>query len=220
MRQTLYLIADEMRGMASLAGHFASNVYEVERAQHLMTLAAKIAALADEGSLDDVRAIFDTKPWLHFSPAIGVEAFVLNPAGELLLLKRKDNSRWAVPGGLLEVGEVAAEGALRELWEEAGLRGRVVRLLGIFDAQKWGSRLDVHALHIVFQVECVDFSAVPGIEMIEARYFSALPGADELHYGHEQRIPKCLDLLRTGETYFDPADSLQGEMPMHQRPNP
>ena len=39
VRQELYLIADELRGMATLGKHFAHNVYEVERAHRIVELA-------------------------------------------------------------------------------------------------------------------------------------------------------------------------------------
>ena len=81
LRQELYLIADEMRGMATLGKHFANNIYEVERAHRIVELAAKVAALADEGTLADVRAVFDAEPWHRASPAIGVEAAVFDPQG-------------------------------------------------------------------------------------------------------------------------------------------
>lgn len=48
LRQQLYLIADEMRGMATLSRTFAANVYETERAHRMMELAAEVAALAEE----------------------------------------------------------------------------------------------------------------------------------------------------------------------------
>lgn len=85
LRQALYLIADEMRGMATLGRQFAGNVYEAERAHRIMEVAAKVAALADEAPLEDVKAIFEAEPWLRISPAIGVDAFVLNPSHEVLL---------------------------------------------------------------------------------------------------------------------------------------
>ena len=217
-RQELYLIADEMRGMATLGREFASNVYEVERAHRMMALAAKVAALADEGTPADGRATFDAEPWQRISPAIGVEAAVFDGRGDLLLVQRKDNAHWAIPGGIAEIGQTLAEATLRELWEEAGLRGAVRRLLGVFDGRLWGSRSKVHIVHFVFLVECAEPAPVPGIEMLDARFFpqAAMPAA--MHRGHGERIPKCCAMARTGETYFDPASSDERAMPMHPRP--
>ncbi len=70
LKQALYLIADELRGMASLSNYFAANVYEVERAHRMMELAANVAALVDEETPEVVRTLFDAEPWLRFSPAL------------------------------------------------------------------------------------------------------------------------------------------------------
>lgn len=217
-RQALYLIADEMRGMATVGRHFAGNVYEVERAERIMGLAARVAALAEEATEAEVRAIFEAEPWLRASPAIGVDALVLNAAGHVLLIRRRDNGLWAMPGGLAEVGYTPAEAVLRELWEEAGLRGEVTRLLGVFDGRLWGSRSKVHLLHFVFQVECVDLAPAPGLETLAASFFppDALP---PLHRGHSERLPICLDVARGGETYVDPSESYGADLPGHQRPD-
>ncbi len=218
LKQALYLIADELRGMASLGSYFAGNVYEVERAHRMMELAAKVAALVDEETPEGVRTLFDAEPWLRFSPAVGVDAAVVNGSGEILLVQRKDNEHWAMPGGVAEIGETPAEAVLRELWEEAGLRGRVLRLLGLFDGRHWGSRSKVHILNLVFSVECVDPIPVPGIEMLDARFFTADQLPQPLHHGHDVRLSKCLQLLDSGTTFFDPASSDQTDMPMYQRP--
>ena len=217
IRQELYLIADEMRGMASLSQRFAANVYERERAQRMMELATKIAVLADDGSPDDVRAIFDAEPWLRISPAIGVEAAVFDASGAILLVQRRDSELWVLPGGVAEIGETLAESALRELWEESGLEGSVARLLAVFDGRYWGTRGKVHLIHPVFFVECLDPDPVPGIEMLDARFFAPdqLP---PLHTGHDLRVPKVIELARNGETFFDPATSADIELAVHQRP--
>ncbi|MGE5643412.1 MAG: NUDIX domain-containing protein, partial [Byssovorax cruenta] len=53
-------------------------------------------------------------------PTVGV--FVLNPAGELLLLKsHKWPDKYVVPGGHVELGERIEEAVLRETKEETGL---------------------------------------------------------------------------------------------------
>lgn len=216
LQQALYLIADEMRGMATIGNHFAHNIYEVERAHRIMELAAKIAAMADEQPLEMVKQIFEAEPWLRISPAIGVEAAVFNPQRELLLIQRRDNGHWCLPGGVAEIGQTFAESALRELWEEAGMRGTVKRLLGVMDGRLWNAQSKVHYVALVFQIECPDLTPKPGVETVDARYFGQHNLPQPLHPGHDMRVPKCFELL-DGETYFDPAESLTTDMPVQQR---
>ena len=55
-------------------------------------------------------------------------AFIINPyTKKILLIKHKRNGRWTQPGGHMEGNETPEETALREVYEETGLR---VRLLG------------------------------------------------------------------------------------------
>lgn len=56
-------------------------------------------------------------------------AFVINPyTKKILLVMHKKNKRWTQPGGHIEDDETPEEAALREVYEETGLR---VRLLGV-----------------------------------------------------------------------------------------
>ncbi len=56
-------------------------------------------------------------------PIVGVLAVVLR--GDRALVVRRANpplaGRWGFPGGVLELGETVAEGAMRELFEETGV---------------------------------------------------------------------------------------------------
>ena len=224
LRQALYLMADEMRGMGTLGKYFSANVYEAERAAHMLTMAARLIALADgDLSTEHVAALVDqvlAENMFHISPINSVECAVFNPAGELLLIQRRDNQKWALPGGIAEIGPSLPEMALRELWEEAGVRGQVTRVLAMFDARQWNTTVKFHLMHFVFQVRCDDYTPAPGIESLDARYFApdALPALDTMHQGHARRIPVVIDMWRSGQTYFDPADSRLAAMPMEQRP--
>jgi ADP-ribose pyrophosphatase YjhB (NUDIX family) len=218
LHQTLYLIADEMRGMANLGGYFAQNVYEIERADRIMELAARIAALAGNTSQAEVQPLFDRDAWFRVSPAIGVEAAVFNAQSEILLIQRRDNGHWAIPGGVAEIGRSLAESALLELWEEAGLRGRVERLLGMFDGRMWGSRVTVHIVHMIFLVQCDDLRPTPGLETLDARFFPRDQIPAPLHPGHDRRIPACFETLGR-QAFFDAADSRDVELPLYQRPS-
>lgn len=117
--------------------------------------------------------------------------------------------------GLAEIGRTLSESALLELWEEAGLRGRVVKLLGLFDGQRWGSRSKVHFTHAVFQIHCDVLTPRPGLETRDARFFTA-DALPELFAGHDRMVPTCFE-LRHGVAHFDPASSDNGDMPVHQQ---
>jgi 8-oxo-dGTP diphosphatase len=58
---------------------------------------------------------------------------VLDEDGRLLLVKRghePSRGKWSVPGGRCRPGEPAAAACVRELFEETGLRVRVLRSAG------------------------------------------------------------------------------------------
>lgn len=55
-------------------------------------------------------------------------AFVINPTDKkILLVKHKKNRRWTQPGGHIENDETPEEAALREVYEETGIK---IKLLG------------------------------------------------------------------------------------------
>lgn len=68
-------------------------------------------------------------------PIVGVLAVVLR--GEKALVVRRGNPplrhRWGFPGGVLELGETVAEGAMRELLEETGVVAEPAGVLTVID---------------------------------------------------------------------------------------
>lgn len=59
-------------------------------------------------------------------------SIVTNEDGQLLLIERHDIRTFDVPGGGLEAGELPTETAVRETFEETGLRVRTSQLLGLY----------------------------------------------------------------------------------------
>jgi 8-oxo-dGTP diphosphatase len=52
---------------------------------------------------------------------VGAMCFIERDDGQLLLVRQVYRDRWGAPGGLLERGEDASDGARREVWEEVGV---------------------------------------------------------------------------------------------------
>lgn len=61
-----------------------------------------------------------------------VSAFVRDPAGRLLMIRRTDNDLYAIPGGAQEPGETLAEAVVREVREETGIIVEVVGVVGLY----------------------------------------------------------------------------------------
>ena len=69
------------------------------------------------------------------SPRLTVDAWVRDPRGRLLLVRRGGKpfkGKWALPGGFCEVGERTEECGTREVEEETGVRVRIGELLGVY----------------------------------------------------------------------------------------
>lgn len=61
----------------------------------------------------------------------GVNAVVVDEVGRVLLHRRADNGTWSLLSGILDPGEEPADGVVREVLEETGVRVVVERLAGV-----------------------------------------------------------------------------------------
>ena len=59
-------------------------------------------------------------------------AVVVDDSGQILLHRRADNGKWSLPGGAMEMGETAAQTAIREVREETGLKIKINELIGVY----------------------------------------------------------------------------------------
>jgi 8-oxo-dGTP diphosphatase len=99
-------------------------------------------------------------------------ALLLNQEREVLLVKRKNQPRkgkWCLPMGFAELDETIAQAALRELEEETGVNGRVIRLVA--------ARSDVIEIYgdlliVTFEVEKIGGQEHPGDDAEDISYFS------------------------------------------------
>ena len=131
-----------------------------------------------ESYLGKVRAsVGDTEVILF----VGARTVVLDEQGRLLLIQRSDNHRWAIPAGAMELGESMQDCAVRELWEETGLRATTVTPFAFYSAytytNEWGHTYQ--QILMSFRVDAYEGELVRQTdESVDAGFFAldALPG--------------------------------------------
>jgi ADP-ribose pyrophosphatase YjhB (NUDIX family) len=201
------LWADKLRDLAAMGLLFATDRYDRERYQTMQDMAMAMLAFATNERLEDLeplRAPVFSRP----TPLIGGDAAVIDSKGRLLLIKRSDNEKWALPGGALEVGETPSEGALREVLEETGVFCQAVALVGVFDSRLWGL-VSPHRFYLITFL-CQPVEGVQPVppshsnETLNTGWFAEDGLPADLHPGTASRIPIAYRLWRgKGQAHFD-----------------
>ena len=204
--QRLRLWADELRAIANEGLRWSSdNPYNERRFRRVLRIAAELFAAQDVRDADVIEQIYNAH-LTHLAAYPGGDAAIFDEARGILLIQRKDNRLWAMPGGLLEVGETPAEGTCREALEETGIAVEPLALVGVYDSRLCGSVTSAHLYQFVFLCRPLDKAAQPIItdETLDIGWFAEaeLP---PLSPGHAQRISDAFRYWRgeIAETIFD-----------------
>lgn len=155
---------------------FTQNLYERERFEEVLAIAAEIRAATNWSPHHDV-----VGEWMklvgdgvagYVTPKSTIGAIVTDGEGRLLLVQRSDSGVWLYPTGWADVGYSPAEVAVKEVKEETGIDCEVVRLVAVFDGLRRGfTRIPMYSL--VFLCRAVGGSIQPHpLECHDAGFFS------------------------------------------------
>jgi mutator protein MutT len=109
-------------------------------------------------------------------PLIGVGSIIIE-ADRVVLVKRAHppiQGQWSIPGGVLEVGEMVREAAVREAREETGLIVEPGELLGVFDRilRDPDHRVQYHYVLIDFLCRKTGGELLAASDAAEVRWFT------------------------------------------------
>jgi len=131
-------------------------------------------------------------------PITGTSIIPILPDGRIVLIQRRDNGKWALPGGIVDWGEDIATTVRRELAEETGLElVKIRRLVGVYSAPDRDPRL--HSICIVVEAEVHGSMQVQDrLEVMGIQAFSpkSLPPG-QLSHDHTQQLQDYFDGLTT-----------------------
>jgi ADP-ribose pyrophosphatase YjhB (NUDIX family) len=174
--------SESLAGIARTGLAFTTSLYERERFEEVLRVAAEMQVAAGAGPATAVLV----EEWLatvgegvagYVTPKAAVGAVVGNEAEEILLVQRADSGVWLYPTGWADVGYSPAEVAVKEVREETGIRCEPQRLIAVLDGLRLGfSRIPLYSL--VFQCRMTGGELAPHpLECADVGWFAqdALP---------------------------------------------
>jgi len=139
--------SESLAAIARTGLAFTQNLYERERYEEVLHVAADIKATLGEANEVRRERGHYIQEWMdnigegipgYVTPKVSIGAIVGNDKGEILLVKRAPSGVWLFPSGWADVGYSAAEVVVKEVREETGIDAEPVQLLGVVDGMRMG----------------------------------------------------------------------------------
>ena len=129
------------------------------------------------------------------TPSVTADCVVFARDSRLLLVRRGHapfKGRYALPGGFVEIGETVENAALRELKEETGIDGKIIRLIGVYSDPKRDPR--GHTVSTAFLVKARSTKAQGGDDAMAAEFVEGWRHL-KLAFDHDRIVADALKLL-------------------------
>ena len=174
--------SEALAGIARTGLGFTESLYERERFEEVLAVAADIAHAATGDFDHDVKI----EEWLsqvghgvpgYVTPKVAVAAIVGDDEGRMLFVQRADSGIWLYPTGWADVGYSASEVVVKEVREETGIDCEVVRFVGLLDGLRLGfTRVPMYLLQFHCRMIGGELKAHP-LECADVGFFAedALP---------------------------------------------
>lgn len=127
-------------------------------------------------------------------PLLGTSIIPVLPDGRIVLIQRRDNGKWGLPGGMVEWGEDIRSTVERELAEETGLEFvSMGRLVGVYSSPTRDPRF--HSICVAMEVQVTGTLRIE--DTLEIQTVRAFTRADlpqgQLNADNDQQLQDYFD---------------------------
>lgn len=178
------LILQRLLAITDTGLSFAASDFDRERyadiRENLNQLLSETSYLESHKNLSDLLRPTD----FYATPLVDVRAFIVQQR-KICLVRGQQEETWALPGGFCEVGLSPKENIVKEILEETGFQASVVRLLTVFDSNKFQPQSKQY-VKLVFECQLKEGDFQPNLEIAEMSFFAP----QDLPLLSEKRITK------------------------------
>jgi ADP-ribose pyrophosphatase YjhB (NUDIX family) len=192
--------AQRLQAIAQNGLTYSNNPYDIERYEQLRAIAAEIMAAHTGTEPHYILDLFQAEVG-YATPKVDVRGAVFREH-KILLVREKEDGRWTLPGGWVDIGESPSDAVEREVFEESGYQTRATKLVALYDRNhpRHGHTPFAHHVYkLFFQCELLGGAAAASIETEGADFFAK----DEIPELSLTRVVYS-QIDRLFEHYFEP----------------
>lgn len=155
---------------------------------------------ANDATADQIAAVRPYVGTQRFS-GVGASVVIEREDGKMLMLQHVDEEHWRIPSGFSDLGENAAQTAVREVWEELCLHIEPVRLIGVHATTQLNSTYAngdrIRNVGVIFDARLK--GGALELDQNEIREMAWMTPQEVLSSVHPSRITLYKDILRHRE---------------------
>jgi 8-oxo-dGTP pyrophosphatase MutT (NUDIX family) len=140
--------------------------------------------------------------------SVSVAAVITDDHGRVLVVQRRDNGKWEIPGGILELHESIHDGVRREVEEETGVLIEPERLTGVYKNLKLG------VVALVFRARVIGGQPGPTEESQRVDWWTRDAVAAQMAETFAVRVTDALDAEQPAIRVHDGVHVLAEQSPM------
>jgi ADP-ribose pyrophosphatase YjhB (NUDIX family) len=154
--QRIHAYAVELAAMAQNGLTYGTDKYDLARYERIRGMAAELLGLLADADPGPFRRALAEEAG-HATPKVDVRGALFD-GDRILLVQEARDGMWTLPGGWADAMDTPSEAAVREFYEEAGLRVRATRLAAVHDGSTHNGHAGSpwHTYKLFFLVERLD----------------------------------------------------------------
>lgn len=131
---TMLDLGRRLLAIAHTGLHYTESVYERERYEEIVQIAAQLLAMDSTFSAEAVRDAWHLEDG-YVTPKLDVRGAIFR-GDRVLLVRERMDGKWTLPGGFADVNEWPSQSVAKEIEQESGYTAKVLKLAGIYDRNK------------------------------------------------------------------------------------
>jgi len=191
--------AKKLQAISQTGLTYAKDPYDFERYESVRLVAAEMMAVGSGVQCAGLFVDLFKADVGYATPKVDVRAAVFRE-GRLLLVKEREDGRWALPGGWADIGDPPSAAVVREVKEESGYDVKARKLLALLDRNLHGHPpIPYHAYKLFFLCDLVGGNGQAGQETDAIDFF----GRDNIPPLSLTRVTPA-QIARLFEHFFHP----------------